>query len=245
MDSNISNTRASLTDGALGNIPVSTPDGRLAAIVWLTTDHKHIVDWRGTEYSDDPAMIEKVKAVKKILSGQHENDDGRPDEPCTLMVFVKLEFADDTATLCKYTGQHTKGVRSDDISRIVNMVKDAYVSAGYNVISVAPVDENQYDAFIANSAPNMKSYQVEWDSRTDMSCVTRLQPVTGSADELINTAKNILRSGQKNPKLAAMIDMYELSSNKQLFQRNFEIATGESFTDTLRRHINSTVTSDD
>lgn len=84
--------------------------------------------------------------------------------PCSLSVFVRIDFMDDDFVVCKCRQKRLALPAQDDIDNIVAKIRQAYEESGHQVKSAMAVHETAYEQYMANNANhNMykTSYSVE------------------------------------------------------------------------------------
>lgn len=216
--------------------------GEVVCEVYMMATRDVIISWHNNGYRLNSQVKELIQNSINVLNKQNPET----NVPYTLHVFPKIEFDNNTAVICKYSGEHTRPPKPSDIDVIVEAVKKSYEAAGMTVTAACPVSETAYKLFEFMKETNpdksddsgLKPTTVSWHG--DEITINENMLVENRPDDEILFCVALheawVKGFNQSEKARAFMELYGLSSNRTLFCRDLKTLTGKDFV-TLAREL--------
>lgn len=148
----------------IDGFPASDDDaeGTVICEVWMTVHKDVIVSWHHNGYRMHESVLELVEASKNQLYDMWNEQHDDPNARCVISVYPYIEFADGTAVICSYSGEHAGGISDRLPMDVCKAAAEGYRKMGLEPVTWRPVSKHDYNAFV-RTCSEKPTVRIEWD----------------------------------------------------------------------------------
>lgn len=139
-------------------------EGKVVCQVWLTMYKDFVVSWNDNGYRMNQAVLDLIEDSKSRLLDMWRKERETEAALCVMTVYPCVEFADGTAVICKYEGEHTGDLSNRLPMDACRVAAEYYAQQGLRPVKTYPVNQAAYEAFISKR-PAGDRMILEWSEQ--------------------------------------------------------------------------------